>query len=255
MMPADDFHDFAIRLVQPVIRFQSACWGLGYFAGRTVDSGMVPIALRALEIDPQSTVDWVAINRADKVIPIAVAAKNTTCNFHAPTLFDRDDDAVMRDFARRYGRQCYLITVMRGQPGSPVEWLSMYRPDPHDHFSERERAQCQRLVEHLCEASKINRLAQVADAQLLRALDDDPGETPDRNAASSQHEFIARHRITPAEWRVALRIADGRSPVQIADDLSVSLTTVRTHIRSLFGKTGTRRQAQLVAKIAAIRGA
>jgi DNA-binding CsgD family transcriptional regulator len=270
LMPAAEFHEFAIQLVRPVLRFQSACWGLGYFQGASIDSPLLPLAQRTLEIDPESTADWVEINRADKVIPIALAAQNATCNFHAPTLFSGPGDSAMREYARRYGRQCYMITVIRGNPGSIVEWLSVYRPDPDDHFSEAERVQCQLLVKHLCEASKVNCLTQCADADFLRSLDDQSelpfsptgNERFDAVAAMSALQpipeqrgsaFVAKYRITPAEWRVALRLADGHAPAQIARDLKVSLTTVRTHIRGLLAKTGTHRLAEIVAKVIAAR--
>ena len=267
MMPVAEFHEFAIRLTLPVLRFQSACWGLGQFEGPSIDSTLVPLTVRTLEIDPESTSDWISINRADKVIPIALAAQNATCNFHAPTLFSGRNDSVMRDYAHRYGRQCYLITVMRGEPGSIVEWLSLYRPDPDDHFSESERTQCQLLTSHLREASKINRFIQSIDPDILKSLDD-PNDlsflasetiSPEssgtatskaQRTARTQHasEFVKRYRITPAEWRVAVHLIEGRTAVQIADALRLSLATVRSHISALLAKSGTKRQAQFVAK-------
>jgi DNA-binding CsgD family transcriptional regulator len=266
-MPVAEFHEWAIRLTRPVLRFQSACWGVGHFEGHSIDSTLVPLTVRTLEIDPQSTSDWISINRADKVIPIALAAQDATCNFHAPTLFSGRDDSVMRDYAHRYGRQCYLITVMRGEPGSIVEWLSLYRPDPDDHYSEDERAQCQLLTHHLGEASKINRFIQSIDPDFLKSLDDandlsflareteSPGSSgtaadrAQRTARAHQaSEFVKRYRITPAEWRVARHLIEGWTAVQIADALNISLATVRSHISALLAKSGTNRQAQFVAK-------
>ncbi|HEU0202427.1 MAG TPA: LuxR C-terminal-related transcriptional regulator [Burkholderiaceae bacterium] len=53
--------------------------------------------------------------------------------------------------------------------------------------------------------------------------------------------------LTPAERRVfGLLLAD-RSPREIAGELRIAVTTVRTHLQSLFAKTGTRRQSELVA--------
>jgi DNA-binding CsgD family transcriptional regulator len=264
-MPVADFHEFAIGLARPQLRFQSACWGLGYFDGPSIESTLVPSTLHTLEIDPASTADWIDINRADKVIPIALAVQNTTCNFHAPTLFSGRDDSVMRDYAQRYGRQCYLITVMRNKPGTTVEWLSLYRPDPHDHFSEGERAQCQMLANHLREASKINRMVQFVDADILKSLDDRHGfsflpeesMSPAISDANKVHraatapygsKFVGKYRITTAEWRVALHLVEGWTAAQIAAELQVSLATVRSHISALLAKSGTNRQAQFVAK-------
>jgi DNA-binding CsgD family transcriptional regulator len=51
--------------------------------------------------------------------------------------------------------------------------------------------------------------------------------------------------LTPAESRVAGLIADGHSIDAIATSLSVSLNTVRTHLKSVFSKVGVNRQAEL----------
>jgi DNA-binding CsgD family transcriptional regulator len=52
--------------------------------------------------------------------------------------------------------------------------------------------------------------------------------------------------FTPAEARVAAQIASGRVPKEIARDFGVQLNTIRTHLKNIFAKTGTRRQAELV---------
>jgi DNA-binding CsgD family transcriptional regulator len=55
--------------------------------------------------------------------------------------------------------------------------------------------------------------------------------------------------VTPAETRVLELMAEGLTVSEIAEKLGVSITTVRTHLSRLFHKTGTSRQAQLVALI------
>jgi len=52
--------------------------------------------------------------------------------------------------------------------------------------------------------------------------------------------------LTPAEARVAVRLADGLNAEQIAAERNASLLTVRTQIRSILAKTGVRRQPELV---------
>ncbi|HYC45276.1 MAG TPA: helix-turn-helix transcriptional regulator [Burkholderiales bacterium] len=56
----------------------------------------------------------------------------------------------------------------------------------------------------------------------------------------------ALYRFTPAETRLAARLAAGDDPEEIAQQLGVKITTVRSQLASVFAKTGTRRQAQLV---------
>ncbi|MGR3590925.1 MAG: helix-turn-helix transcriptional regulator [Limimaricola soesokkakensis] len=60
--------------------------------------------------------------------------------------------------------------------------------------------------------------------------------------------------LTPAETLVLRRLCEGLSMAEIAAMREVSVNTVRNQIRSLFEKTGTRRQAELVALVARLGG-
>lgn len=56
--------------------------------------------------------------------------------------------------------------------------------------------------------------------------------------------------LTPAEARVAVAMAEGRTIEAVAAHHSVSVNTVRTQLRSVFEKTGTSRQVELVGLLA-----
>ena len=60
----------------------------------------------------------------------------------------------------------------------------------------------------------------------------------------------ACYGLTAAEMRVFLLVVDMRGVTAVAEALGVSEATVRTHLRSIFRKTGTSAQAELV-KLAA----
>lgn len=55
--------------------------------------------------------------------------------------------------------------------------------------------------------------------------------------------------LTPTESAVARALARGKRSDQVASELGVSQTTVAFHLRNLFDKTGTNRQAELIALI------
>jgi len=55
--------------------------------------------------------------------------------------------------------------------------------------------------------------------------------------------------LTPAECQVAVHLAQGHRLEEIATRLEVSQTTVSYHMRNLFQKTGTNRQADLIALV------
>jgi DNA-binding CsgD family transcriptional regulator/PAS domain-containing protein len=52
--------------------------------------------------------------------------------------------------------------------------------------------------------------------------------------------------LTKTEAEVALRVLDGTGLLPIAEELSISISTVRTHLKHVFNKTDTHRQAELV---------
>jgi DNA-binding CsgD family transcriptional regulator len=56
-------------------------------------------------------------------------------------------------------------------------------------------------------------------------------------------------KLTDAEIRVALALFEGQSLTQYADQSDLAIGTVRQQIKSVFRKTGTGRQAELVTWI------
>lgn len=53
--------------------------------------------------------------------------------------------------------------------------------------------------------------------------------------------------ITEREKQVLERIANGMTDAEIADDLSVSTETVKTHVRKILGTTHARNRTHAVA--------
>ncbi len=68
---------------------------------------------------------------------------------------------------------------------------------------------------------------------------------PGRQAPIPLSWMMDAYCLTPAEAQVAIAIASGASVAEIALRLRISSSTVRTHLRHAFDKTGTRRQAHL----------
>ncbi len=57
-------------------------------------------------------------------------------------------------------------------------------------------------------------------------------------------------QLTPAELRVASGLLEGSDTQQIAKQHQIGVQTVRFHLKSIFAKTGTTHQAQLVSLLA-----
>jgi DNA-binding CsgD family transcriptional regulator len=83
---------------------------------------------------------------------------------------------------------------------------------------------------------------EMDDAALVLMLVD-PEDCPEPSDAILQQVF----GTTKAEARIANRLLCGESLQEIAEATGVSIGTVRSQMKALFVKTGTHRQAELVA--------
>jgi DNA-binding CsgD family transcriptional regulator/PAS domain-containing protein len=78
---------------------------------------------------------------------------------------------------------------------------------------------------------------------------------PDHDRRSQVEALHRRFGLTRAEIRFVVEITKGDGLQATADRLRISLPTARTHLRHIFEKTGTQRQAELVALMSAAQGA
>ena len=66
-------------------------------------------------------------------------------------------------------------------------------------------------------------------------------------------DYLAQHRLTPAEAGLAVQLANGHSPEAIAEMRQVKRDTVRNQLKAIYRKTGYNRQNSLVSAILSIR--
>lgn len=76
----------------------------------------------------------------------------------------------------------------------------------------------------------------------------DPEDEPEPDTALLRRLY----GLTNAEADVAIRVMHGADPREIAQGLSISVPTVRTHLQHAFDKTDTHRQAELVRLLLAL---
>jgi DNA-binding NarL/FixJ family response regulator len=84
-------------------------------------------------------------------------------------------------------------------------------------------------------------LASEMEAQTVAFITD-----PQNRSAMSAEVLADLFDLTPTEVEVARLLAQGQRTDKIASELSIAPTTVAFHLRNLFDKTGTRRQADLI---------
>ena len=76
---------------------------------------------------------------------------------------------------------------------------------------------------------------------------------PTEEVKTSEEVMQLVFQLTPAEARLSQLLVCGMGLREAADQLGVSHNTVRTQIRSVLAKTGTRRQSDL-ARVLALTG-
>lgn len=69
---------------------------------------------------------------------------------------------------------------------------------------------------------------------------------PERAIRFDQTRIARLYGLSRAESRVAALLASGYRLEQVAESLDIAYETVRKHLKQIFGKTGTYRQAELV---------
>lgn len=106
-----------------------------------------------------------------------------------------------------------------------------------------ERAGQRSLIVHAVQLGEPNHPGPHTMVVLID-LDLQPGLNPD----TLENIF----GLTPAEARLAVQIAAGDTLAQYADAIGISVATARSQLSSIFAKTQTARQAELVALLARI---
>lgn len=66
----------------------------------------------------------------------------------------------------------------------------------------------------------------------------------------SPKRLVTLYKITPAEARLAARLAALRTLEEASDDLGISISTARTQLKSVFSKTSTSSQSELLMLLA-----
>jgi DNA-binding CsgD family transcriptional regulator len=75
---------------------------------------------------------------------------------------------------------------------------------------------------------------------------------PDRRATLGGASLATLYRLTPAEIRLATTLFQGMSLREAADQLQVSLNTCKTQLKSIYVKTATRSQADLIKLLVSV---
>lgn len=117
--------------------------------------------------------------------------------------------------------------------------------DPRIHRRLLEQAQAYaRLYPSI--APRLKAALEAGDPN-LKSLVEALTEAMARADAQRERQLRDGWSLSPQETRVALHLIDGGTVATCAAEFSVAESTIRTHLKSIFAKTGRNRQAQLAS--------
>jgi DNA-binding CsgD family transcriptional regulator len=93
--------------------------------------------------------------------------------------------------------------------------------------------------------NESNHFAHLAGLPAVALLILDPAQCQPRGNLAT---FARAFELTPAETRVMQLLLQDRSPKQIASQLNLSIHTVRSQLSSIYAKTDTQNQRELIAR-------
>jgi DNA-binding CsgD family transcriptional regulator len=73
---------------------------------------------------------------------------------------------------------------------------------------------------------------------------------PERPPVARVEQLIQIYKLTPKEAAFAAKLCEGKTVEQVGEELDITYETARTHLRRIFSKTGTSRQAELLLLVA-----
>jgi PAS domain S-box-containing protein len=104
---------------------------------------------------------------------------------------------------------------------------------------------------------RFGKRPMVARISVLQAAQAGPGEPPVVIAVNREEAgadiapalLIQTFRLTPAEARLVAELVTGKGLPELAVEFGLSVSTLRNQLKSVFRKTGTSRQSELVSRV------
>lgn len=105
------------------------------------------------------------------------------------------------------------------------------------------------LLQNVPSGRSIDLIGLRPSPAVLLLVDD-----PEVNTAPTAESLSAIYGLTATEAAVAVQVGRGNGLAAAAKALGIAPSTAKSHLKQVFGKTGTRRQAELTLKINRLSG-
>ena len=152
--PVDEFQDLALALIKAQTAFRTAVWGTGNVTQDRLIAHSIHLHNEPLEMLSR----WTSINRYDTAINKVVAKSGRALILHTPSWYGASDARAMLDYTKQFGHLNSMVITSASKNRPHGQWLSLYRADKHDHFSQADGRMLEQILPHLIEALEINRI-------------------------------------------------------------------------------------------------
>lgn len=150
--PSGEFQDAALALIQPLASFTSAAWG----SGRLTGDGIVHHTSHLVGEPPDRLIDYEEIKHLDNAAFVVGKNLGRAIRFHAPTLYQERKYLGIREYARRWKHDNYILASRFVNDSGLLQWVGVYRSNDDRQYCEAERQCIEILLPHLVEALRIN---------------------------------------------------------------------------------------------------
>ncbi len=141
----------------------------------------------------------------------------------------RMNTPMYRDIYAKQGVH-YALRIYSAHEGRIIGNISCFRPKPQGDFSDNEVEIARVLAPHI--AQKLAFLLQ---------------QEPAKAFVADSVKAFDKYRLTPKEREVVGMVLNDMTDGEIADALSISRATLKTHIYNIYRKTGVKNRVQLIA--------
>ena len=198
--------------------------------------------LRAFVSDPAaetSRVETVERSFADIVIGAYLPSARVGTVWHASMVEDDRAGALRSFHARRKLAECVILTL-----GREDRWIHLLELHFPTRLNAQQNALLTALSGTLCRLWSHRAAGLFSEALLQR-------QTPRPNVALAAPILSDENpaRLSRAEFRVCMLLSNGLSRARLLEELAISATTLRTHLRQICAKTGCENQADLLHRL------
>jgi hypothetical protein len=156
-VPIGEFQATALELLKPSLRFTAAQWGTGPITANSASKRTVHL----YNDPPDAAAAYEEIKDQDIPVQIALTKGKGIFRYNVNAFLRGKQHAGIRAYAARLEHQNVILSINCDMENKLLKWMSFYRANESDNYTEADRRFTGFLMPHLWEALTINRLTHL----------------------------------------------------------------------------------------------